>query len=127
MVTLEELQRQGAGHDGAAGLHAAAGGVFQARGDRPALLLPQPDQPGAPCNAALLGVRNRGPSELRLEALLPHAERWEVVLPRLVGAAPWPAPLWLPRAAGVRLCTSDGAEVLRREPWGDGGYLDLTA
>lgn len=90
--------------------------------------MPQADLPTPPINAALLGVRNRGPSVLRLEVLPPHGDAWVTALPRLVGAAAWPAPLWLPRAMTVRLCrVTDGVEVLRRAPWGDGGYLDVVA
>lgn len=85
---------------------------------------------GCPCFAGLLEIRNEGAEALRLEMRASDAEAWETLVPRIAPGESWAArrstPLWIPRVAAVRLVrAADGAEVMLRSPWGDGGALTV--
>ena len=80
--------------------------------------------------SALLDVKNASRDELRLELLSPSGVDWVTVLPSLPPDSNWArgrqTPLYLPRVKAVRLVRcSDGVEVWRKAPWGEGGAISV--
>lgn len=91
--------------------------------------LPQPEQMRGCHFAPLLELNNDTGEDLRFELLDPSGNTWATLLP-LVRPGTWSktrsTPLWLPRVKAVRMVrVSDGLELWRRVPWGDGGVVHV--
>jgi hypothetical protein len=95
--------------------------------------LPQGEGVRGGCHfSALLDIDNQSAEDLRLELLTPEGDAWATVELRVPARSRWAegrtTPLWLPRVKAVRLVrASDGLEVWRQAPWGEGGVVTVRA